>query len=58
MSIFMFIYWQFDAKKRFKGPTPADEAALRKIEHDLAGSGASASCRVKCELRGTLVTGL
>lgn len=35
LSIFMFIYWQLDAKKRFKGPTPADEAELRKIEHDL-----------------------
>ena len=35
LTLFMFIYWQLDAKKRFKGPTPADEAELRKIEHDL-----------------------
>jgi len=35
LSLFMFIYWQLDAKKRFKGPTPTDEAELRKIEHDL-----------------------
>ena len=51
MSIFMFSYWQFDAKKRFKGPTPADEAELRKIEQDLAGSGASASCWVRGDIR-------
>jgi amino acid transporter len=35
LAIFMFLYWQIDAKHRFKGPTPADEAELRKIEHDL-----------------------
>ncbi len=35
LALFMFLYWQLDAKKRFKGPTPADEAELRKIEHEL-----------------------
>ncbi len=35
LAVFMFIYWQLDAKKRFKGPTQTDEAELRKIEHDL-----------------------
>lgn len=36
LAIFMFIYWQLDAKKRFKGPSPADEAELRRIEAELA----------------------
>jgi amino acid transporter len=35
LAFFMFVYWQLDAKKRFKGPTPADETELRKIEHDM-----------------------
>jgi uncharacterized BrkB/YihY/UPF0761 family membrane protein len=35
LAIFMFLYWQIDAKRRFKGPSPADEAELRKIEHEL-----------------------
>jgi hypothetical protein len=35
LTIFMFLYWQIDAKRRFKGPSPADEAELRKIEHEL-----------------------
>ena len=35
LAIFMFLYWQIDAKRRFKGPTPADEAELRKIEQEL-----------------------
>ena len=29
---FMFIYWQVDVKRRFKGPTPAGEEELRRIE--------------------------
>jgi len=36
LAIFMFIYWQVDAKKRFKGPTPTDESELRRIEAELA----------------------
>lgn len=36
LAIFMFIYWQLDAKKRFKGPTPTDESELRRIEAELA----------------------
>ncbi len=36
LAVFMFIYWQLDAKKRFKGPSPADEAELRRIEAELA----------------------
>lgn len=36
LAIFMFIYWQVDAKKRFKGSSPADEAELRRIEAELA----------------------
>lgn len=36
LALFMFIYWQLDAKKRFKGPTPTDESELRRIEAELA----------------------
>lgn len=36
LAVFMFIYWQVDAKKRFKGPTTADEAELRRIETQMA----------------------
>jgi len=28
----LVLYWRFDARQRFKGPTPADEAELRRIE--------------------------
>jgi hypothetical protein len=28
MALFMFIYWQADAKKRPEGPTPADEVEV------------------------------
>ena len=28
----LFLYWRLDACRRFKGPTPADEAELRRIE--------------------------
>ena len=38
MAVFMLIYWQVDAKRRFKGPTASDEAALRKIETDMAAA--------------------
>ena len=36
MGVFMVLYWQLDAKKRFTGPTPTDEAELRRIEDELA----------------------
>ena len=36
LAIFMFVYWKLDAGKRFTGPSPADEAELRRIEAELA----------------------
>lgn len=36
LSVFMFLYWKLDAGKRFTGPSPADEAELRRIEAELA----------------------
>ncbi len=36
ICLFMVVYWQLDAKKRFTGPTPADEEALRRIEAEMA----------------------
>ena len=36
MGVFMFIYWQVDAKKRFTGPKPHAEEELRKIEAQMA----------------------
>ena len=35
LGVFMVLYWQLDAKKRFKGPTTADETELRRIEGEL-----------------------
>jgi amino acid transporter len=35
LAVFMLAYWMLDARRRFKGPTPADETELRRIEHDL-----------------------
>jgi amino acid transporter len=32
LCVGMFLYWQLDAKRRFQGPTKADEAALRALE--------------------------
>jgi len=40
LGVFMVIYWQLDAKNRFKGPTKADEAELRRIEADMAAAAA------------------
>jgi amino acid transporter len=31
----MFLYWQIDAKRRFHGPSKADEAALRALEQQV-----------------------
>ena len=36
ICLFMFIYWQVDAKKRFTGPKPTAEAELRKIEAEMS----------------------
>lgn len=36
LALFMFIYWQVDAKHRFTGPKPTAEAELRKVEADMA----------------------
>jgi amino acid transporter len=41
LGVFMFIYWQVDVKRRFKGPTPASEEELRRIESELAAAAAS-----------------
>ena len=38
LCVFMYIYWQVDVKKRFKGPTPADETELRRIEQQLGAA--------------------
>lgn len=35
ICLFMFVYWQVDAKNRFKGPTKSSEAELRKIESEI-----------------------
>jgi amino acid transporter len=32
LCVGLFLYWQLDAKRRFQGPTKADEAALRAME--------------------------
>ena len=32
LCVAMFLYWQLDAKRRFQGPTTADENALRALE--------------------------
>ncbi len=31
----MFLYWQLDAKRRFQGPSKADEVALRALEQQV-----------------------
>jgi amino acid transporter len=36
LAIFMFIYWQLDAKRRFTGPKPTAESELRKIEAEMS----------------------
>ncbi|MEK7783810.1 MAG: amino acid permease [Chloroflexota bacterium] len=38
ICVFMVIYWQLDAKKRFAGPTKAAEEELRRIEADMAAA--------------------
>jgi amino acid transporter len=41
LGVFMVLYWQLDAKKRFTGPTVADEAELRRIEAEMAAKAAA-----------------
>jgi len=36
LVVFMALYWQLDAKKRFTGPKPSAEEELRKIEAEMA----------------------
>ncbi len=43
LSIFMFLYWHLDAKRRFKGPKPSSEAELRQIEAQMVGNAAPAA---------------
>jgi amino acid transporter len=35
LGVFMTLYWQLEAKKRFTGPKPAAEAELRRVEAEL-----------------------
>jgi hypothetical protein len=41
LAVGMFLYWQLDAKRRFHGPSKADEAALRALEQQV-GQAATA----------------
>lgn len=41
IGVFMFLYWQLDAKRRFTGPKASSEAELRRIEADLAAADGS-----------------
>ncbi len=36
LAVFMFIYWQVDAKHRFTGPKASAESDLRKIEAEMS----------------------
>jgi len=36
LSVFLGLYWQLSAKRRFAGPSKTDEEALRRIEAALA----------------------
>lgn len=36
ICVFMVLYWQLDARKRFTGPKPSSETELREIEAELA----------------------
>ncbi|MCB9136010.1 MAG: amino acid permease [Anaerolineales bacterium] len=36
LAVFMILYWQLDAKKRFTGPKPHAEEELRKIESEMS----------------------
>jgi hypothetical protein len=36
IGLFMFLYWNLDVRKRFRGPTPADASELARIESGTA----------------------
>lgn len=38
LGVFMVLYWQLDAKKRFTGPKKTAEEELRRIEADMAAA--------------------
>lgn len=38
LGVFMVVYWQLDAKKRFTGPKKTAEEELRRIEADMAAA--------------------
>ncbi len=38
LGVFMVLYWQLDAKKRFSGPKKTAEEDLRRIEADMAAA--------------------
>ena len=38
----MLVYWQLDAKRRFKGPKASAEADLRRIEAEMAAAAKGA----------------
>jgi len=38
LIVFMVLYWQLDAKKRFTGPKQTSEEELRKIEADMSAA--------------------
>lgn len=42
LAVFMFGYWQLDAKRRFTGPRPSAEEELRRIEAELAAAAKGA----------------
>jgi len=39
LTVLLLLYWQLSAKRSFKGPSGADEAALRKIEEAFGKAG-------------------
>jgi amino acid transporter len=39
LGVFMVLYWQLDAKKRFTGPKATAEEELRRIEAEMADGG-------------------
>ncbi|MBP7691496.1 MAG: amino acid permease [Anaerolineales bacterium] len=42
VAVFMLVYWQLDAKRRFKGPKASAEADLRRIEAEMAAAAKGA----------------
>ena len=42
LAVFMFGYWQLDAKRRFTGPKPSAEEELRRIEAQMAAAAKGA----------------